>query len=69
MAPILHICDKERIDYFLLHTGQHYSDYMSSSFFEDMEIRAPDKNLQIGSGSHAEQTANALLGIEKELKD
>jgi UDP-N-acetylglucosamine 2-epimerase (non-hydrolysing) len=40
---------------------------MSDSFFEDMKIRSPDKNLQIGSGSHAEQTANALLGIEKEL--
>jgi UDP-N-acetylglucosamine 2-epimerase (non-hydrolysing) len=68
MAPILHICDKKKISYFLLHTGQHYSDYMSESFFQDMEIRSPDKNLQIGSGSHAEQTANALLGVEKELK-
>ena len=41
---------------------------MSESFFEDMNIRVPDVNLQIGSGSHAEQTANALVGIEKELK-
>ena len=68
MAPILHIFDKQKINYFLLHTGQHYSTYMSDSFFADMNIRTPDKNLQIGSGSHAEQTANALLGIEKELK-
>jgi UDP-N-acetylglucosamine 2-epimerase (non-hydrolysing) len=68
MAPILHICEKRKIDYFLLHTGQHYSTYMSDSFFTDMNIRTPDKNLQIGSGSHAEQTAYALLGIEKELK-
>ena len=68
MAPILHVCDKQKIKFFLLHTGQHYSTYMSDSFFADMNIRTPDKNLQIGSGSHAEQTANALLGIEKELK-
>jgi UDP-N-acetylglucosamine 2-epimerase (non-hydrolysing) len=67
MAPILHICDNQKIDHFLLHTGQHYTKYMSGSFFEDMNIRAPDKNLQIGSGSHAEQTAKALIGIEKEL--
>jgi UDP-N-acetylglucosamine 2-epimerase (non-hydrolysing) len=68
MAPILHIYDKRKINYFLLHTGQHYSTYMSNSFFDDMSIRTPDKNLHIGSGSHAEQTANALIGIEKELK-
>jgi UDP-N-acetylglucosamine 2-epimerase (non-hydrolysing) len=67
MAPIIHECERRNIDLFLLHTGQHYSETMSQMFFRDMDLRAPDKNLNIGSGSHSEQTAKALLGIEKEL--
>jgi UDP-N-acetylglucosamine 2-epimerase (non-hydrolysing) len=67
MAPVILECDRQGIDYFLLHTGQHYSDSMSGSFFRDMRVRDPDRNLNVGSGSHAEQTATALVGIEKEL--
>ncbi|MFW9965783.1 MAG: non-hydrolyzing UDP-N-acetylglucosamine 2-epimerase [Candidatus Thorarchaeota archaeon] len=67
MAPIVYECESRGINYYLLHTGQHYSEFMSSSFFDDMGIRAPDKNLNIGSGSQSEQTAKALIGIEKEL--
>jgi UDP-N-acetylglucosamine 2-epimerase (non-hydrolysing) len=67
MAPIIHECERRKIDFFLLHTGQHYSDNMSRLFFRDMDLRNPDKNLNIGSGSHSEQTAKALIGIEKEL--
>jgi len=67
MAPVIHECERRDIDLFLLHTGQHYSDIMSQMFFRDMGLREPDKNLNIGSGSHSEQTAKALVGIEKEL--
>jgi UDP-N-acetylglucosamine 2-epimerase (non-hydrolysing) len=67
IAPIIHECERRQIDFFLLHTGQHYSDNMSRLFFRDMDVRDPDKNLNIGSGSHSEQTAKALVGIEKEL--
>lgn len=67
IAPIIHECERRKIYLFLLHTGQHYSDNMSRLFFRDMDLRDPDKNLNIGSGSHAEQTAKALVGIEKEL--
>ncbi|MFW9849383.1 MAG: non-hydrolyzing UDP-N-acetylglucosamine 2-epimerase [Candidatus Thorarchaeota archaeon] len=67
MAPVVHECEKRKIKHFLLHTGQHYSDKMSNAFFEDLSLRAPDKNISIGSGSHSEQTARALVGIEKEL--
>ncbi len=69
MAPLLWYCDKMEIDYFFLHTGQHYSQFMSDSFFKDMSIRSPDKNLSIGSGTQAEQTARAMIGIEKELME
>ena len=67
MAPIVHECERRNIDLFLLHTGQHYSDTMSKLFFRDLDLRDPDKNLNIGSGTQAEQTAKALVGIEKEL--
>jgi UDP-N-acetylglucosamine 2-epimerase (non-hydrolysing) len=67
MAPIVHECERRNIEHFLLHTGQHYSENMSKAFFDDLSLRAPDKNLDIGSGSHSEQTAKAMLGIEKEL--
>jgi UDP-N-acetylglucosamine 2-epimerase (non-hydrolysing) len=67
MAPVVHEFERRNIDLFLLHTGQHYSDTMSEIFFRDMELREPDVNLNIGSGTHAEQTAKALVGIEKEL--
>ncbi|TFG98843.1 UDP-N-acetylglucosamine 2-epimerase (non-hydrolyzing) [Candidatus Thorarchaeota archaeon] len=67
MAPIIHECERRNIDLFLLHTGQHYSESLSSQFFDDMSLREPDMNLNIGSGTHSEQTAKALIGIEKAL--
>ncbi|MHA2359709.1 MAG: UDP-N-acetyl glucosamine 2-epimerase, partial [Candidatus Thorarchaeota archaeon] len=68
MAPIIHECDKRGISYYLLHTGQHYSKNLSHLFFRDLDLNDPHKNLNIGSGSHSEQTAKALVGIEKELQ-
>jgi UDP-N-acetylglucosamine 2-epimerase (non-hydrolysing) len=67
MTPIVHEFEKRNVDLFLLHTGQHYTDTMSRLFFQDMELREPDANLNIGSGTHSEQTAKALVGVEKEL--
>jgi len=54
---------------FLLHTGQHYDENMSRLFFADLELAEPDINLEVGSGSHAEQTASMLLGIDRILLD
>jgi UDP-N-acetylglucosamine 2-epimerase (non-hydrolysing) len=67
MAPIINESRANDIDTFVLHTGQHYSKFMSDSFFDDMGLDEPDKNLNIGSGSHSEQTAKAMVGIEKEI--
>lgn len=53
----------------LLHTGQHYDDLMSKIFFEELEIPQPAYDLGVGSGSHAEQTARMLTGIEAVLLD
>ena len=48
----------------LVHTGQHYDVNMSDVFFQDLGIPAPDVNLQVGSGSHAQQTARIIAEFE-----
>lgn len=51
----------------LVHTGQHYDYLMSQVFFEELEITKPDYDLEVGSGSHAVQTANILIRLEEIL--
>ncbi len=53
----------------LVHTGQHYDAALSAVFFEEMGIPAPDVLLTSGSGTHAEQTAAMLVGIERVLSE
>jgi UDP-N-acetylglucosamine 2-epimerase (non-hydrolysing) len=58
-----------RLSQVLVHTGQHYDDAMSDSFFRDLSLPAPDLNLEVGSGTHAEQTARVMLAFEPVLLD
>lgn len=51
----------------LIHTGQHYDDLMSEVFFRDLDIPCPDHHLNVGSGTHAVQTARMLEAIERLL--
>jgi UDP-N-acetylglucosamine 2-epimerase (non-hydrolysing) len=53
-----------RLEYRLVHTGQHYDEKMSDVFFGELGIPAPDINLGVGSGSHAVQTANVMARFE-----
>jgi UDP-N-acetylglucosamine 2-epimerase (non-hydrolysing) len=53
-----------RIKQVLVHTGQHYDQNMSQSFFHQLDIPEPDVNLEVGSGSHSEQTANVMTRLE-----
>lgn len=53
--------------YRLIHTGQHYDRAMSGSFFEELGIPDPDINLEVGSGTQAEQTAAIMVAYEKVL--
>ncbi|WP_235283070.1 non-hydrolyzing UDP-N-acetylglucosamine 2-epimerase [Methanosarcina sp. 1.H.T.1A.1] len=67
MSPLIRECEKRNLDYFVLHTGQHYSYEMDRAFFDDLELPKPAYNLDVGSGSHAEQTGKIMEGIEKVL--
>lgn len=49
----------------LVHTGQHYDPSLSARFFEDLRIPRPDRNLGVGSGSHAEQTARIMVEFDR----
>lgn len=67
MAPVIDEMEKRNMDYILIHTGQHYDHEMSDQFFLDLELRKPDFNIGVGSGSHGEQTATMIKGIEEVL--
>ena len=55
---------EKKVEYRLVHTGQHYDAKMSDIFFGELGIPAPDINLEVGSGSHAIQTANIMAKFE-----
>ncbi len=67
IAPIIDAIrnDKEqKVSFRLVHTGQHYDYKMSGSFFEELGIPHPNVNLEVGSGTQAEQTARIMQGYE-----
>ena len=62
-AP-LSLALRNRTDEVVLHTGQHYDHELSQVFFDELGLEPPKHRLEAGSGSHAEQTARMLPGIE-----
>ncbi len=69
LAPVIQACRRSRIEFTIVHTGQHYSDTLDSVFFDQLELPDPDYELGVGSGSHGEQTAEMLVGIERALTE
>lgn len=72
IAPIIHAIKNaqqvgKKIEYRLVHTGQHYDQKMSETFFQELNIPEPDVNLGCGGGTQAEQTAAIMVAFEKEL--
>lgn len=66
IAPLMHaLKNHPTIQPILVHTGQHYDVKMSGQFFEELNIPTPDINLEVGSASHAVQTARIMEGFEK----
>ena len=67
-APVMRALNEHRgVRQSLVHTGQHYDSNMSDVFFSELDIPAPDVNLEVGSGSHARQTAEIMSRIETVL--
>jgi UDP-N-acetylglucosamine 2-epimerase (non-hydrolysing) len=70
IAPLMHaLKNHSTIQPILVHTGQHYDVKMSGQFFEELNIPTPDINLEVGSASHAIQTARIMEGFEKVCLD
>ena len=74
IAPIIEAIQNKKkagfnINYRLVHTGQHYDKNLSGTFFEELNIPLPDRNLEVKSGTQAEQTAAIMIGFENELKE
>jgi UDP-N-acetylglucosamine 2-epimerase (non-hydrolysing) len=67
VAPVWHALAALGVDQRLLHTGQHYDHALSGSFLEQLDLPDPDVSLGVGSGTHGEQTAAALIGVERVL--
>jgi len=67
MAPIIRECQRKNLNFFILHTNQHYSENLDKIFFKELELPKPKYNLKVGSGTHAEETGKMLIGIEKVL--
>jgi len=67
VAPVLRALEERGVENVLVHTGQHYDASMSAAFFDDLGLPEPDVHLEVGSGSHAEQTARVMERIEPVL--
>lgn len=66
IAPLIRELQKQKsLTWKLIHTGQHYDYQMSQSFFDELEIPSPHYYLQVGSGTHAQQTAKIMTAFEK----
>ena len=79
IAPLAHavarhnedaiVMGRERIEHYLVHTGQHYDAAMSADFFEALNIPSPSVDLGIGSGSHAEQVGRTMMAFEDVVQE
>jgi UDP-N-acetylglucosamine 2-epimerase (non-hydrolysing) len=68
IKPVLDALERRAVETVLVHTGQHYDAGMSGVFFEELGIRPPDHSLEVGSGTHAVQTARVMTAFEPLLK-
>ena len=69
IAPLLRSLIHRNVPTLLLHTGQHYDENMSGVFFEDLNMRPPDIHLDVGSASHAVQTATIMIRFEEVCRE
>lgn len=67
LSPVIRQCEKNKLDYFILHTGQHYSYEMDKKFFEELELPLPKYNLNVGSSFYGKQLNMMINGIQEKL--
>jgi len=64
IGPVVGALERAGVDTRLIHTGQHYDEAMNDRFFADLGLPRPEVNLEVGSGSHAQQTAEIMVRFE-----
>lgn len=64
MAPVIRECQQRKLDYFIVHSKQHYSEKLDGIFFAELDLPAPKYNLNVGSSGHANQTGRILIALE-----
>jgi UDP-N-acetylglucosamine 2-epimerase (non-hydrolysing) len=69
LAPISQAARDQKVDHVVIHTGQHYDNAMSGAHFSAFSLPEPDLNLNVGSGSHGEQTGTVLIATERVLAE
>lgn len=69
LGPVWRALERRGVRQTLIHTGQHYDDSLSDSFFRDLDLPTPRLNLGIGSGSHAQQTASLISALERPIAE
>lgn len=68
LAPVARVLDERAdVDHIIVHTGQHYDEKMSDTFFDDLDIPPPRYSLEVGSGTHTETTAAVMAKLEPVL--
>ena len=68
-SPIIRLLEKRKANYFILHTGQHYSYEMDKVFFEELELPQPKHNISVGSGVYGKQLGAMIRGIQQKLEE
>lgn len=69
MSPIIKVCERQKLDYFILHTGQHYSYNLDKAFFEELGLPEPKYNLNAGSSTDVREVAGMMFSLEGVFMD
>jgi UDP-N-acetylglucosamine 2-epimerase (non-hydrolysing) len=67
MSSLIRLGQRKKMDYFIIHTNQHYSYNLDKIFFKELNLPSPKYNLKVGSGTHGKQTGKMLIKIEEVL--